>query len=45
MLSQLFIPLVNWTLGTIIIIVFGVVCLALMLIVNKMVNSDRKKDN
>ena len=36
-------PLVNWSLGTGIIIVFGVVCLVLMLIVHNMVRSDRKK--
>lgn len=47
MSPQLIIPLVNWTLGTVIIIVFSLVCLGLMLIVHRMVNSDsdrNKKD-
>ncbi|MCB7482119.1 hypothetical protein [Christiangramia sediminis] len=44
MLSQLTIPLVNWNLGTGIILFFGVVCLVLILIVNNMVNSDQKKN-
>lgn len=36
-------PLVNWNLGTGIIIFFGVVCIALLLIVHNMVKSDDKK--
>ena len=45
MLSQLTIPLVNWNLGTGIILSFAVVCLVLILIVYSMVNSDQKKNN
>ena len=38
------IPLVNWGLGTAIIAVFGVVCVVLVILVLKMVNSDKKKN-
>ena len=38
-------PLVNWNLGTGIIIFFGLVCIALMLIVHNMINSGKDKQN
>lgn len=46
MLSQLFLPLVNWNLGTGIILFFGVVCLVLILIVDHMIRKGgNDKDN
>lgn len=46
MLINSILPLVNWNLGTAIIVLFGAVCLILMLVVNRMVHRDeRKKDN
>ena len=45
MTYQLIIPLVNWSLGKGIILFFAVVCLALILIVNRMVRSGRHKDD
>ncbi len=44
MLSQLTIPLVNWSLGTGIILFFGVVCLVLILIVNNMIRNGGKNN-
>jgi cell division protein FtsX len=35
-------PLVNWGMGAIIIGVFAVVCIAMVLIIYNMVNSDKK---
>ncbi len=40
-----FLPLVDYGLGTAIIILFGIVCIVLMLVVNRMIHSDKKKDN
>jgi len=37
------IPLVDWGMGTAIIVVFGVVCVVLVLLVFNMVNSGKKK--
>ena len=37
-------PLVNWSLGTGIILFFGVVCLVLVLIVIRMINNGRKNE-
>jgi len=37
------IPLVDWGMGTTIIVVFGVVCVVLVLLVFNMVNSGNKK--
>lgn len=37
------IPLVNWEMGTIIIGVFVLVCIALVLVVFSLMNSDKKK--
>jgi|TARA_R100000306_G_scaffold260_4_gene628 Mg2+ and Co2+ transporter CorA len=37
------IPLVDWGMGTAIIVVFGVVCVVLVALVFNMVNSDKKK--
>ncbi len=42
---QTIIPLVNWGLGTALIIVFGVVCVGLVILVVNMINSDKKKDD
>ena len=42
---NILIPLVNWNLGTGIIIFFGLVCIALMLIVHNMINSGKNKQN
>ncbi len=39
-----FLPLVDYGLGTGIIIVFGIVCIVLMLVVHSMITSDKKKD-
>lgn len=36
-------PLVNWGMGAIIIGVFAVVCIAMVLIIYNMVNSDKKQ--
>jgi len=41
---SLFLPLVNWGMGTIIIGVFVLVCIILTLVVINMVRSDKKKD-
>lgn len=43
MILQTIFPLVNWNLGTAIIMLFGVVCLVLMLVVHRMVHGDRRK--
>ncbi|CAM4157556.1 hypothetical protein [Gillisia hiemivivida] len=43
MILQTIIPLVNWGMGTALIIVFGVVCVALVILVVNMINSDKKK--
>lgn len=43
MISQL-IPLVDWAMGSAIIGVFVLVCVALVLIVVNMMNSDKKKN-
>lgn len=45
MISQVILPLVNWSLGTGIILFFGVVCLLLILIVNRMVRNGRNKED
>jgi ABC-type spermidine/putrescine transport system permease subunit I len=45
MILQTIIPLVNWGMGTALIIVFGVVCVALVILVVNMINSDKKKDD
>lgn len=45
MISQTIIPLVNWGMGTAIIIVFGVVCVGLVVLVINMINSDKKKED
>ncbi len=45
MILQTIIPLVNWGLGTALIIVFGVVCVALVILVVNMINSDKKQKN
>ncbi|WP_290627668.1 hypothetical protein [Altibacter sp.] len=37
------IPLVDWGMGTAIIVVFGVVCTVMILVVLNMVKSDKKK--
>jgi hypothetical protein len=37
--------LVNWGMGTFLIGVFAVVCIALVLVVLNMMNSDKKKEN
>ncbi|RKS53687.1 hypothetical protein BC962_1941 [Gillisia mitskevichiae] len=44
MILQTIIPLVNWGMGTALIIVFGIVCVALVVLVINMINSDKKKD-
>ncbi|MDX1761851.1 MAG: hypothetical protein R3218_06820 [Christiangramia sp.] len=44
MLNLLNIPLVNWSLGTGLILFFGVVCLALILIVNHMIRNGGNKN-
>lgn len=44
MLFNFLIPLVNWNLGTGIIMFFGLVCIALMLIVHNMIRSGKKKE-
>jgi ABC-type spermidine/putrescine transport system permease subunit I len=43
MILQTIIPLVNWGMGTALIIVFGAVCVGLVILVVNMVNSDKKK--
>ena len=43
MILKTIIPLVNWGMGTALIIFFGVVCVALVILVISMVNSDKKK--
>ncbi|MDT0293596.1 hypothetical protein ACFQ3R_13490 [Mesonia ostreae] len=40
---SLFLPLVNWGMGTAIITVFALVCIVLTLVVINMVKSDKKK--
>jgi len=45
MILQTIIPLVNWGMGTALIIFFAVVCVALVILVVNMVNSDKKKKN
>lgn len=45
MLILINIPWVNWSLGTGIILFFGIVCLALILIVNHMIKNGGSKDN
>ncbi|MGO1584832.1 hypothetical protein [Mesonia sp.] len=42
---SLFLPLVNWGMGTAIIIVFALVCIVLTLVVINMVKSDKKKNS
>ncbi|WP_256946155.1 hypothetical protein [Christiangramia oceanisediminis] len=42
-MNTLILPLVNWSLGTGIIMFFGIVCIALMLIVGNMFR--KKRDN
>lgn len=42
---QAIIPLVNWGMGTALIIVFGVVCVGMVLLVLNMINSGKKKDS
>ena len=44
MLLNLLIPLVNWNLGTGMIIFFGLVCIGLMLTVHNMINSEKRSD-
>ncbi|TVZ25526.1 hypothetical protein JM83_0450 [Gillisia sp. Hel_I_86] len=44
-MKAVFLPLVNWGLGTIIIGVFAVVCVILVLVVYNMMNSDKKKQD
>lgn len=45
MLLNLLIPLVNWNLGTGIIMFFGLVCIGLMLTVHHMINSGKNTNN
>ncbi len=45
MILQTVIPLVDWGMGTALIIVFGLVCVGLVLLVLNMVNSDKKKED
>ncbi|MCM8569288.1 hypothetical protein NE848_07850 [Gramella jeungdoensis] len=44
MLLNLLIPLVNWNLGTGMIMFFGLVCIGLMLTVHSMINSGKNKN-
>ncbi len=44
-MKAVFLPLVNWGLGTILIGVFAVVCIILVLIVYNMMMSDKKKQD
>ena len=41
-MNAIFLPLVNWGMGTIIIGVFAVVCVALVLVVYSLANGDKK---
>ncbi|WP_165499059.1 hypothetical protein [Gramella sp. KN1008] len=45
MLLNSLIPLVNWNLGTGIIMFFGLVCIALMLIVHNMISKGKKEES
>lgn len=45
MILQTVIPLVDWGMGTALIIVFGLVCVGLVLLVLNMINSDKKKED
>lgn len=45
MLSNYFLPLVNWSIGTLLMLFFGVVCIVLLIIVHRMVHSDKKNSN
>jgi len=42
-MESLIIPLVNWTMGAIIIGGFAIVCIVMVLIIYSMANSDKKK--
>lgn len=39
------IPLVNWNMGVILIAIFAVVCITLVIIVYKMAQGDKKKED
>lgn len=41
-MNTIFSPLVNWGMGTVIIGVFALVCVALVLVVYSLANSDKK---
>ncbi|WP_405370270.1 hypothetical protein [Nonlabens sp. Asnod2-A12] len=41
-MKAIFLPLVNWGMGTVIIGVFAVVCIALVLVVYSLANGDKK---
>ncbi|MGJ8667267.1 MAG: hypothetical protein ACSHW7_12935 [Patiriisocius sp.] len=43
-MNSLFLPLVNWGIGTVIIGVFAVVCIVIVLVVYSLANGDKKKD-
>jgi len=43
MILKTIIPLVNWGMGTALIIFFGVVCVGLIILVVNMVNSGKNK--
>jgi len=44
-MNLLFLPLVNWGMGTVIIGVFALVCIVLTAIVMNMAKTDKKKNN
>ncbi len=44
MLLNYLLPLVNWGIGTLLMLFFGVVCIVLLIIVHRMVHSDKKKN-
>ncbi len=44
MILKTIIPLVNWGMGTALIIFFGIVCVALVALVISMINSNKKDD-
>lgn len=43
-MNSLFLPLVDWGMGTIIIGVFAIVCLIIALVVYNLANSSKKDD-
>ena len=44
-MKDLILLLANWSIGTIIIGVFAIVCIVMVAVVYNLANSDKKKDN